>query len=243
VRVAFLHHNPGGYIGGAELTMREFATRKPSGVTVVWPTPVDVLPKVDKIVVGNWQGERPAGFRYVHDMRGGIEPGDTAIFCSPLQKEKYGLPGHVIPPALNLGAFRRPRERRKEKREGTVAIGQWRNPGKGQRYLTEWSEVHEPVTVYGGGPFVPAGPNLEYGGELDPSAVPEVLWKAECFVHIPTDIEPFGRAVAEAWAAGVPRIVTNNRVGAAHYIENDQAALRTAAADFWELICAPRSGG
>jgi glycosyltransferase involved in cell wall biosynthesis len=54
---------------------------------------------------------------------------------------------------------------------------------------------------------------------------------------LPTVIEPFGRLVAEAWAAGC-RIVTNDLVGAKYWIQNDPDAIETAAEDFWKLVLA-----
>ena len=65
-------------------------------------------------------------------------------------------------------------------------------------------------------------------------APPEILGRYERFVFLPTTVEPFGRAVVEAWAAGCELIVNRN-VGALHWLENP-AGLRTAAADFWSLV-------
>ena len=55
-------------------------------------------------------------------------------------------------------------------------------------------------------------------------------------MHLPTEPEPFGRAVVEAWAAGC-QLVVNGLVGAVHYLQHDPGALETAAADFWAVVC------
>jgi glycosyltransferase involved in cell wall biosynthesis len=62
-----------------------------------------------------------------------------------------------------------------------------------------------------------------------------LLAQYETFVFLPTVIEPFGRLVVEAWAAGC-RIVTNNLVGAKWWIENEPGKLDTAAQDFWRVV-------
>jgi hypothetical protein len=55
-------------------------------------------------------------------------------------------------------------------------------------------------------------------------------------VRLPAEvIEPFGRLVAEAYAAGC-EIVTNNLVGAKWWIENDQLALENPAERFWKEV-------
>jgi len=65
--------------------------------------------------------------------------------------------------------------------------------------------------------------------------MPGLLASYKRFVFLPTVIEPFGRVVAEAWAAGC-EVVTNNLVGAKWWIENNPGALETAAEDFWRVV-------
>ena len=75
---------------------------------------------------------------------------------------------------------------------------------------------------------------------LDPShdtLMPELLAKYERFVFLPMVLEPFGRTVVEAWAAGCA-VVTNGLVGARYWIERDDGAIESAASDFWELVLA-----
>lgn len=230
-RVGWLHDNPGGYVGGAELTMREFANTAPKGVEIVEGATSDC----ERYVIGNGDfPDRPSGFRYLHDMRGGYTSKDVLIFCSPLQRSRYGEQGEVIPPALDLDRFR---AQVNGHREGAVALAQWQNPGKGYRQVGEWAQANESVTVIGPGPFKPQGPKIVDGGELEPDEVAAALHGFETFIHIPTVVEPFGRAVVEAWAAGC-KVITNRLVGARHFIEKDPEALESAASEFWGLVLA-----
>jgi hypothetical protein len=227
-----------GYIGGAELTMREFANAAPDSVDLV---PVE---EAETVVVGNcWlvgDAERALlrdkrVVRFIHDERGpGPIDSDERIFYSPLQRDHVGLDGELCPAPIALDQFRPTRQTRRH-REGACAVGTWGHPGKGQALLVEWAAEHGPLDVYGFGQFIPRGEGIVYHGELDPAAVPTTLWKHETFVHLPTQVEGYGRGVVEAWAAGC-RLVINGNVGAAYWIENAPEALVDPAARFWELI-------
>ena len=80
-----------------------------------------------------------------------------------------------------------------------------------------------------------ASSRLPRAREVDYDDLPMLLAQYRMFVSLPTVIEPFGRTIAEAWAAGC-ELVTNRLVGAVHWIENDPDAIRTAAADFWKIV-------
>lgn len=238
--------NADGTIGGAELTMREFILSAPDTITLV-----DDLAAAEAVVIGNCVTFDPSilpGLRGKHviryhndlarhearELRWWLEDHALHVFTSPLHQRLYGLDGAWpnIPPAVDLDAFRPNGEL---EREGACAIAPWQNTGKGQQLVKEWSENHEPVDVYGGGPFIPHGPMLNVEGPIPPGEVAATLWRYERFVHLPTAPEPFGRAVVEAWAAGCELIV-NRLVGALHYIENEPEKLTTASADFWSLV-------
>lgn len=251
MKVAFVQDDP-GYIGGAELTMREFALAAPDGVDLV------PLEESEAVVVGNCVGfdsdlivalDGKRVVRYFNDqdphsmpaVRDWLLENAECVFTSPLHAERFpwGIPGrfHIIPPPIDLDAFRPPRQAtRNGGREGTVAIGVWQNEGKGQQLLLEWSEQNGSVDVYGSGAFTPHGPNLNVLGQLPPDRVAQTLWKYERFVHLPSVIEPFGRAVVEAWASGCD-LVLNGLVGARHWIQEKPEKLTTAAEDFWRLVC------
>lgn len=242
--------NADGTLGGAELTMQQFAADKPDHVTVT-----SDLDDAEAVVVSNCtifpaalisaiEGKRVV--RYHNDLARREDPDLMAwlavnavhVFTSPMHRGLYGdFPeAPIIPPAVDLEAFRPSRQHRRHgKRTGTCAIASWQGPGKGQHLVREWSDTHGPVDVYGTGGWFPHGPNLNNCGPLNPPQVAETLWRYERFVHLPSAPEPFGRAVVEAWAAGL-ELVVNRQVGALHFIENDRDALRTASEDFWALV-------
>jgi hypothetical protein len=241
--------NADGTIGGAELTMCEFANAAPEDVTLT------DLDQADAVVIGNCVSfdaaliadlEGKHVVRYHNDLarhehpalREWLEQHAAHVFTSPLHQSLYGLDGDWpnIPPPIDAAAFRPSRQhRRNGKRSGACAIAPWQNPGKGQQLLKEWSDEHEPVDVFGAGVYTPTGPNLRNLGPLMTMQVAETLWQYETFVHLPTAPEPFGRAVVEAHYAGC-RLVVNRLVGALHYLENEPDALESAAADFWALV-------
>jgi hypothetical protein len=161
------------------------------------------------------------------------------VFTSPLHVSRFPWPVEgeqlVIPPPIDLDRFKAPRQSNSH-RSGAVAISQWRSPGKGGQLLREWSDREGPVDVYGEGEYVPRGPNLHPKGPVDPDKVAQTLWGYETFVHLPTELEPFGRSVIEAREAGCG-VVINGNVGARHYLTTDsREELETAAETFWGLF-------
>jgi glycosyltransferase involved in cell wall biosynthesis len=262
MKVAWLHDDP-GYVGGAELTMAEFQAAAPEGVEFVERKDAEV------VVIGNCMSMKPADvialsgrrvIRYHHDLarlpRGTelLDKYASHIFTSPLHRERYGLDGEVIPPALELERFNGrspisvatfsvdsddPMENyetlAEPPRRGTCSVGSWMNPGKGPHLLREYAEREGEIDVYGVGPYLPAGPNLVHKGAVEPQRTPEVFARYARFVFLPVAVEPFGRCVVEAWASGCA-VVTNELVGARHYIQNDPGALQTAAERLWDVI-------
>ena len=239
--------NADGSVGGAELTMKEFADAAPGHIKLVKDfgsadaaiigncvqLPVeslDVLSKVAKVI------------RYHHDLarhespevRDWLDEHAVHVFTSPLHQALYGREQDDpnIPPALDLGRYRNGRN---GSRSGAVALAPWQNLGKGQFLVAEWARNNEPVDVYGPGPFPPFGKRLNVLGGIPASDVAGVLRRYETFVHLPTAPEPFGRTVVEAWASGC-RVITNRNVGALFYLEHDQATLERAGQLFWELV-------
>lgn len=229
--------------GGAELTQAEFMAARPDSVEITFcPPPGGSFPDADSYVIHNnvtYQAY-PIGrsVRYLHDLRSGFEPGDELICCSPLQADRLGLDDAAhIPPPIDLAAFRPTRQqRRNTERKGSCCIGAFMNSGKGGYRVATWADENEPVDVYGFGPFLPQGPNINYCGHLEPTKVAQTLWQYERFVFLPVDLEPFGRCVAEAWAAGCDLIINGN-VGARYWIEEEPEKLESAAEDFWSLVC------
>jgi glycosyltransferase involved in cell wall biosynthesis len=244
--------------GGAELSQAEFRAAAPAGVEVVDVPPdgLDLLAACDVACVHNcatYPAEtvealagRPA-LRYWHDLArpgGPDEPtllawavGEaTSVFTSPLHRDRFPhrVAGetHTIPPAIDLARFAAPRG---DRSRGACWLGSAMHAGKGLIQAFEWAEQNEPVDFWGVEPGqVPASERIEAKGHVPPEHVPTILRRYRRFVFLPTTVEPFGRAVAEAWAAGC-ELVVNRNVGALHWLEHP-AALETAGADFWQLV-------
>jgi glycosyltransferase involved in cell wall biosynthesis len=254
MKVGWLVGDP-SYVGGAELTAAEFRLAAPEGVEVVNCPPGGVV-ECDRYVAHNVYpyklddlhrlSSRPV-IKYQHDtwphgaqdVRRFLLKRAKMIFCSPLQKGRFPWPhkdeGVCIPPAVDLDRFKTPSRQVNRQKEGAVAVAQWRNAGKGQQNVVEWSEKNGLLNVYGPGPFIPIGPNIDYRGELQYTDIPRILWQYETFVHLPTSLEPFGRAVAEAHAAKC-KLIVNNLVGARYWIEQEPDKIKTAAEDFWRVV-------
>lgn len=249
--------NVDGTRGGAEITMDTFKAARPENVNLVGIATADVVvfgncTQFTAKLIPELMGKRVV--RYHHDLGHAGDPtlnrwlDDNAehIFTSPLHRERYSVTWHpqgevrvdVIPPAMNLEAFRPPRQvRRHGKREGTCTVGSWQNPGKGGEMIADWALRNKvEVDVFGPGPFVPVGPYITLRGEVTQDDLPEILWGYGRFIFLPTAPEPFGRCVVEAAEAGC-EVITNDLVGAKHVLETDPKSIRTAAEDFWSLLC------
>lgn len=236
IRVGWLQDDP-GYVGGAELTANDLRASAPAEVEIVDCPAGDVTSGLDLYVVHNCMlypaTDQPAGktVRFIHDERGpGPIDSEHRIYYSPLQRDRVGLPGELCPAPLDRKKF----AANGNPRYGSVHIGTFGHHGKGQQLLSEWARKNGPLVVYGHGPLIPQGELIDYRGALDPAQVPDVLRQHRTFVHLPTDVEGYGRGVAEAWAAGC-ELVVNRNVGCLYWLENDPKALDTAAARFWEL--------
>lgn len=247
--------NADGTIGGAELTQREFRTAKPKGVktVTVQPDRLELVRDCDAVCVFNCVGYPDATIRalsgkrvvrYFNDVAPHGSPdltlwllsNATAVFTSPLHMQRFPwINGHkpdhrLIPPPVPLERFRSA-QNAAERRTGAVALGPWMNPGKSPHRAAEWArEAGVQIDYFGGGPFAPPGSMpIEY------DHVPELFAKYRTFVHLPSVLEPFGRTVVEAWAAGC-ELVINGLVGARYWIEEQPDRLETAAGDFWDVV-------
>jgi glycosyltransferase involved in cell wall biosynthesis len=250
MKVAWLHDegNADGTKGGAELTMDGFRKAAPESV--------EFTPDADTVVIGNcvtfqpeiiYQLEGKRVIRYHHDLshaehprlREWLDENANHVFTSPLHREHYQseLEGEIIPPAVDLERLRPNRQQRRHgKRQGIVTIASWQNPNKGGHLVSETLfRQGLQADCYGHGPHVPYGDHIHDQGPYEQADLPQILWKYEQFIFLPNVIEPFGRCVVEAWAAGL-EILTNDLVCSKYYLEEDQAALETAAQDFWEYV-------
>lgn len=234
--------------GGAELTQAEFRAAAPEGVRVI-DCPPDHLERLNdcevacvfnavtypRETIDHLGGKRVV--RYWNDL---APFGDQAltrwlcehslnIFCSPLHRDRFPHDhngSELIPPPVDLDRFRAA-ARANGERKGAVSVGSWGNPGK-----APWraAEVAPDVDFYGGGPVAPEGSEPVAYEDL-----PALLARYATFVYLPDAVEPFGRVVAEAWAAGL-RVITNRLLGARYWIEEAPDKMETAASDFWALV-------
>jgi hypothetical protein len=237
--------------GGAEFTQQEFRDAAPEGVEVVDCPPGNVDPTCDRYVIHNCVqytltdleqiNEAAPVVKFWHDVgpwvptecRQWLDEHASYICCSPMQAEHMGIEAYVIPPPVNLERFSRAGARVNGHRVGAVCVGSWRNYGKAPHKVAQWAAQNEPVDFYGGGFLAPPGSE-----EIAQEKMPDLLARYETFVFLPTVIEPFGRVVAEAWAAGC-KIVTNELVGAGYWVQENPEAIESAAEDFWAIVLAP----
>ena len=235
-------------IGGAELTQAEFRHAAPDGVEIVDCPAGNVHGDLDLYVVHNCVTytlndleplEGKPVIKYWHDIGPWLQDGvrewlDTNatryICCSPTQADFMGVQAANVPPPVALERFSRAAAGVNGSRAGAVCVASWRNAGKGQRKTMEWGAVNGGIDIFGGGHLAPPGSR-----DVPYDDMPGLLASYKRFVFLPTVIEPFGRVVAEAWAAGC-EVVTNNLVGAKWWIENNPGALETAAEDFWRVV-------
>ena len=245
MRVGWLRDEPDA-IGGAELTQQEFRAAAPQNVEIVDCPPGDVTAGLDRYVIHNCMQytltdlERIDGLavKYHHDVgpwlhpevREWLDKNAVSVCCSPIQAEFMGIPAVLIPPPVDLARFEKAAENVNGSRTGAVCVASWRNTGKGQRKAMEWAQANGGLDFVGGGHLAPPG-SQEVGYEQ----MPDLLAHYQTFVFLPTVIEPFGRTVVEAWAAGC-EVVTNWLVGARYWIEENPDGIETAAGDFWELV-------
>lgn len=249
MRVGWLSDDA-GYVGGAEMTQQEFVLAAPDEVKIVQCPPGGVERGLDRYVANNVVTYRVEDFDglervtwYHHDLSPFIDPAvrdwlnanAQHVFCSAFQRDRYGIDGMCIPPALDLSPFKPPRQQRHVKREGVCSIAQWRSMGKGPHLLADWAnENRTPVDCYGDGEVVPHSPYIDFKGALPHHLVAQTLWRYETFVFLPADPEPFCRSVAEAHAAGC-EVVTNRLIGAVEWLSQPDK-LASAAEDFWAVV-------
>jgi glycosyltransferase involved in cell wall biosynthesis len=243
MRVGWLMDEPTSP-GGAELTQAEFRAAAPDGVDIIDCPPGAVDPDLDRYILHNIVQygledltplKKRRVFKYHHDVGPWIQPpvwkwlrqNCLHICCSPIQASYLNIAASFIPPAVDLERFEKAAEGVNGDRDGVVSVGSWRNYGKAPHKAAEWADGN--IDFFGGGPLAPAG-----SSEVSYDAMPALLASYRTFVFLPSVIEPFGRVVAEAYAAGC-EIVTNNLVGARYWITEKPDALESAAEDFWKV--------
>ena len=251
-------------IGGAELTCRELLRRAPREVKIVPCPPDDVRRGCDAYVVHNVTGypadavealaQAPV-VKYVHDVhqRGAPELRDfllahaaAVIFVSPLQLASFPYPTRapagLMPPAIELGPFRRAaRKREGRRRRGTIWIGQMTGAHKGLGNAVRWAQRNGTVDFYGAGQLRPRGSRVRYHGQVQPEDVPDLMARFKRFLLLPRGVDSCGRTVLEASAAGC-ELVVNERVGAMWWLRHRPEEVETGAERFWEVVRAIARG-
>jgi hypothetical protein len=248
-----------GYVGGAELTAQQFALEKPDNVDIVRVGPRDTaVPAVDAWIVHNCVTysanmvsvikDAPV-VKYVHDvwphgdplLRGWLLNNAYLVFTSPIHLQRFPWRFNntkaqpvVVPPAMPLQAFVDAKNERAEGHERRHAALYVAHHGKGQSGAEEWARENNM-------PLVKVGIDREGGtGRVVPyDKMPHLMASCTDFVHRPDQLEPFGRTVVEAWAAGC-NVHINENVGAAWWIaaQPNMLAPGKAGETFWRGVTA-----
>lgn len=243
--------------GGAELEAETLAAGMPEGWMLIDCPPENVVPGLDGYVLHNVtsydyaasqrMGAAPVVKR-LHDVwRAGdlqlrawvLKHAALVIASSRLHVEgmahRIDAPLKLLPCAVDLAPFQEAAQRANG-RAGVCWLGRLYE-SKGIVAAALWAQENGVmVDVYGHGPLAASLPDgLRYCGSVRYEDVPGVLAQYARFVFLPDVVEPFGRTVVEAWAAGC-EIVTNGNVGAVGWINDQPEALVTAREDFWHAI-------
>lgn len=155
--------------------------------------------------------------------------------CPELEEMRYELVPSAIDPDrfFDMGKDRR----------GTVAVNATTD-FKGAQAFLEWTQAHpeEPVTLVGGNPEHTVFPrNVTVLDGVPPHDMNELYNSHERFVHLPLNVGPFDRTIAEAYLAGCT-VIGNKNVGALSWPffskgrDAVREAVRQAPETFWTAI-------
>lgn len=247
------------YVGGAELTSDAFRHGAPKGVKIelVGSDQPDVPADVDVWIVQNcttyrfsdWVGALATSpvVKYVHDvwphgdlaLRGWIlQHAARLVFCSPLHASSFPAPfsakAEVLFPPIDLHAFRNCKQIKQDRiglgpriEDKALYLGHNR---KGLQRTRDLAERHGlGLDEYG------------HGAKLGPvpvSSVPWLMAQYKYFAYAPDQLEPFGRTIVEAHAAGCELLLEDDaaeKIGALRYLDHIPSA-RTCVEQFWKLV-------
>jgi len=248
----------GGIIGGAELSAQALAAAAPEWAEVIPMNPWGVRPGCDVYVVQNCTTYSAdvipvlARAPVVKCVRDYWPDGDPAlrdwllansavlVFDSPPHWDAFpfavGAAAVVVPPPVDLLRFYLAAGKQSGPRQGVIWLGQM-FPHKGVDRAVAWAREHRTVVdFYGAGPSCPGNEQfVRVMGQIAPSQVPATLARYRSFLFMPRWVEPFGKAVIEAWAAGC-ELILDGEIGATWFLENDTHAVREAAQRFWQVV-------
>jgi hypothetical protein len=254
-RVGWLADPPGAIVGGAELSAQDLAAQAPDWARVI-PCPPWRIAEADVYVVQNCAtydhstADALARAPVVKAIRDYWPHGDpalrkwllgnarTLLFVSKPHKLAFEWPYALgkrvamAPPPVDLERFRAA-AKRAERDRGTLWIGQM-FAHKGVDEAVAWARKHEElVDFYGDGPRRPADERfVRYRGQAPHKDVPALMARYRRFLYRPQWVEPYGKTVIEAWAAGL-RLDVQGRVGALWWLEHADWAIPRAVELFW----------
>jgi hypothetical protein len=255
MRIGYLYDNPAqGYRGGAELDAEALMDAAPDWAELVICSGNDLPDDAEGWIIHNCvqsnrdiipllQG-RPIVKR-VHDVWLDGDPqlkkwllysATLTIMSSPLHEQSVSWKAQgetaILASAMNLAPFVEAAKKAKG-RKGVIWLGRL-FAGKGLKNAHDWATAQGvTVDVYGYGDMAHGlPPTLKYCGPLTPARVPSKLAEYERFLFLPAAIEPFGRTVVEAYAAGC-ELAVNEHIGALWWIRKAPKVLGNGAAMFW----------
>lgn len=258
MRIGYLRDGDGQAIGGAELSADALVQAAPDGVEMVYIPPGQMpVAECDAFLVFNcvtydndviaYMDGKPVIKRVADywphgddDLRAWLlEKSRRLVFLSKPHLEAFpytcGTKTVLCPPPIDVERFRRAGMNNKQ-REGAFWMGQmWYH--KGIQEAVVWAEqAGQKVDFYGDGPLRPRESAFcRYAGQVPYEDVPFVMATYDVFLHVPVWVEPFGRTVIEAWAAGC-KLYLNDRIGAAWWLDNDMDAVNNGAERFWQIV-------
>jgi len=261
MKIGWLHDDL-GMVGGSELSERTLREGAPEWAEIVLCPPNKRPPgDIEAYIIQNcatyprhWQEVfedvpiikhcRDAWWAGSVTMRRWIlDNAKLLLFSSRMQAENYEHDWDneyaIVPPPVNLQWFKDAALPGNE-RQGTIWVGRI-DPGKGLHRSCDWAWRNaEPLDVYGQVnvryiDFSEFGGLVTLHGQLPYNAMPAVYGRAKRLHFSPIHKEPFGRTVAEAWAAGC-ELMVDGMVGALEWIDERPDDVGRGVEMFWEEV-------
>lgn len=260
MHIGWLMDRPGPIIGGAEVTARRLIETRPDWAEIVLCEP-GAVKDCDAYVIHNcvtygadtiaMLGAKPV-VKQIHDY---WPHGDAVLrdwilrharlvlfdswphqrmFCTE-RAVHHHVTIRLVPAPIDVERFRQAGER-SSSRSGVFWMGQLFEH-KGVANAVAWAEDHQTlVHFYGEGPLRPRESDfVQYCGQVPHDDVPDLMATYQTFLHLPSWVEPYGRTVIEAWAAGCSLEVSTN-CGALWWLQHDVTAVTRGSEMFWRYV-------
>lgn len=258
MRIGYLRDRNSKLIGGAELSADALVAAAPEGVEMLY-IPPGTVPETpcDAFVVFNCVQYGADALEFLRDavvvkrVADFWPHGDAELRAWVLQNARRlvflskphldvfphtcGTRTALCPPPVDIARFV-DADMASTYRDGIFWMGQmWTH--KGVQEAVTWAEgTKTRVDFYGDGPLRPRrGEFVNYYGQIAYEMVPELMASYDGFLYVPPVVEPFGRTVIEAWAAGC-KLYINTNCGAMWWLENDLDAVADGAGRFWRIM-------